>query len=46
MGSCNIVDESRQDVYDFREKVKESKSKKPVYEEIEEKFRDMPERSD
>jgi|LauGreDrversion4_2_1035121.scaffolds.fasta_scaffold2524556_1 hypothetical protein len=46
MGSCNIVDESRQDVVDIREKVKENNRKKVVYEEIEDKFRDMPERSD
>ena len=46
MGSCNIVDESRQDVIDVRDKMKENKNKKVVYEEIEEKFRDMPETSE
>ena len=42
MGNCNIIDEGTQNEVDARASVKEIK-KKAALEEVDEKFRDMPE---
>ena len=43
MGNCNLIEEGKIIQIDARSKLKEIKSQKKNYEEIDDKFKDMPE---